>query len=53
MEHKFETMDSACTAHSNFRPPQNDESRANDSLNLSHVPVPVVRQASPVQEELM
>ena len=41
MEHRFETMDSACSVHSNFRPPQTDEIRAKTASTLSHVPVPV------------
>jgi len=42
MDHRFETMDSACSMHSNFRPPQNDEPRATDSLAASR-PCPCPR----------
>ena len=41
MEHRFETMDSACSVHSNFRPPQKDEIRRPIASPLSYVPVPV------------
>jgi hypothetical protein len=41
MEHSFDAMDSACSVHSNFRPPQNNTPAPRTAGLLSYVPVPV------------
>jgi len=41
MEHIPDHMDSACSAHSNLRPPQNDDFAPKPVAPLSYVPVPV------------
>jgi hypothetical protein len=40
MEHRFETMDSACSVQSHFRPQEARSERGTACL-LSNVPVPV------------
>jgi hypothetical protein len=41
MEHRIEGMDSPCSVHSNFRPPQKDEIGRPIASPFSYVPVPV------------